>query len=57
MKKIGQEEAVEYLDACIKSCEEGQDGVWDVTTKEGQEGFEDMRYLLEQVRDFITKPN
>lgn len=32
----------------IKSCEEGRDGDWDVSTDEGKEGFDDMITLLER---------
>jgi hypothetical protein len=30
------------IDTLIKSCEEGRDGDWDVSTNEGLEGFNDM---------------
>lgn len=40
------------IDTLIKSCEEGRDGDWDVSTNEGLEGFNDMITLLE--RSYIT---
>lgn len=36
------------IDTVIKSCEEGRDGDWDVSTNEGLEGFNDMITLLER---------
>jgi hypothetical protein len=34
------------IDILVKSCEEGRDGDWDVSTNEGLEGFNDMINLL-----------
>jgi hypothetical protein len=34
------------VDILVKSCEEGRDGDWDVSTNEGLEGFNDMINLL-----------
>lgn len=36
------------INTVIKSCEEGRDGDWDVSTDEGKEGFDDMITLLER---------
>ena len=36
------------INTLIKSCEEGRDGDWDVSTNEGLEGFNDMITLLER---------
>lgn len=44
----GIEDHNQNINIVIKSCEEGRDGDWDVSTDEGKEGFDDMITLLER---------
>jgi hypothetical protein len=53
-KILTKKEVLGLLKAVISSCQEGYDGTWDCTG-EGKEGFMDMAYCLEQVRDYIKR--
>jgi len=48
-------DALTNIDIVIRSCEEGKSGEWDCNTVEGKEGFDDMIYVLEAVKEYMQK--
>lgn len=49
-KRIHKPQQNYHVELVIRSCEEGRDGIWDCSTNEGKEGFNDMISILNDLK-------
>ena len=56
MKPIkSKNEAVQYIDTLIESCNEGYTRQWDTSQDEALDGFLDMQEILELLKKYLKK--